>query len=95
MKCSLDPNAQGVVVSDVAAGSEAQSIGFQKGDIIVAVNNQKIEKPADLERVAGPAAGNGALRSCAAASRSPSCFPDELAPQAKGTEPVRRRRPRA
>ncbi len=49
----LDPNTQGVVVSDVAAGSEAQSIGFQKGDIIVAVNNQKIEKPADLERVAG------------------------------------------
>jgi S1-C subfamily serine protease len=49
----LDPNAQGVVVSDVADGSEAQSLGFQKGDIIVAVNNQKIEKPADLERVAG------------------------------------------
>jgi Do/DeqQ family serine protease len=49
----LDPNAQGVVVSDVAGGSEAQSIGFQKGDIIVAVNNQKIEKTADLERVAG------------------------------------------
>jgi Do/DeqQ family serine protease len=49
----LDPNVQGVVVSDVAAGSEAQSIGFQKGDIIVAVNNQKIEKSADLERVAG------------------------------------------
>ena len=49
----LDPNAQGVVISDVADGSEAQSIGFQKGDIIVAVNNQKIEKPADLERVAG------------------------------------------
>jgi Do/DeqQ family serine protease len=52
----LDPNAQGVVVSDVADGSEAQSIGFQKGDIIVAVNNQKIEKPADLERVAGTGA---------------------------------------
>ena len=26
----------------------AQSIGFQKGDMIVSVNNQKIEKPADL-----------------------------------------------
>ncbi|MFY9694249.1 MAG: DegQ family serine endoprotease [Xanthobacteraceae bacterium] len=48
----LDPNAQGVVVTDVAGGSEAQSIGFQKGDIIVSVNNQKIDKPADLERVA-------------------------------------------
>jgi Do/DeqQ family serine protease len=49
----LDPNAQGVVVTEVAAGSEAQSIGFQKGDIIVSVNNQKIDKPADLDRIAG------------------------------------------
>ena len=49
----LDPNAEGVVVTEVADGSEAQSIGFQKGDIIVSVNNQKIAKPADLERVAG------------------------------------------
>jgi S1-C subfamily serine protease len=49
----LDPNAEGVVVTNVADGSEAQSLGFQKGDIIVSVNNQKIDKPADLERVAG------------------------------------------
>jgi Do/DeqQ family serine protease len=49
----LDPNTEGVVITDVADGSEAQSIGFQKGDIIVSVNNQKIAKPADLERIAG------------------------------------------
>ncbi len=49
----LDPNTEGVVITDVADGSEAQSIGFQKGDIIVSVNNQKIVKPADLERIAG------------------------------------------
>ncbi len=49
----LDPNAQGVVITGVADGSEAQSIGFQKGDIIVSVNDQKIVKPDDLERVAG------------------------------------------
>jgi Do/DeqQ family serine protease len=48
----LDPNARGVVVTDVADGSEAQSIGFQKGDIIVSVNNEKIGKPGDLERIA-------------------------------------------
>jgi len=48
----LDPNARGVVVTAVAGGSEAQSIGFQKGDVIVSVNNEKIEKPADLARVA-------------------------------------------
>ena len=49
----LDPQAEGVVVTAVADGSEAQSIGFQKGDIIVSVNNEKIAKPADLERIAG------------------------------------------
>ncbi|MGA8078896.1 MAG: DegQ family serine endoprotease [Xanthobacteraceae bacterium] len=49
----LDPSTQGVVVTGVAGGSEAQSIGFQKGDIIASVNDQKIEKPADLQRVAG------------------------------------------
>ncbi len=48
----LDPQTEGVVITDVADGSPAQSIGFQKGDIIVSVNNQKIDKPADLERVA-------------------------------------------
>ncbi len=49
----LDPQAQGVVITAVADGSPAQSIGFQKGDIVVTVNDQKIDKPADLERVAG------------------------------------------
>jgi Do/DeqQ family serine protease len=49
----LDPSTQGVVVTGVADGSEAQSIGFQKGDVIVSVNDQKIEKPADLQRIAG------------------------------------------
>jgi type II secretory pathway component PulC len=34
----------------VADGSTAQSIGFQKGDVVVSVNNEKINKPADLER---------------------------------------------
>jgi Do/DeqQ family serine protease len=48
----LDTQAQGVVVMGVADGSEAQSLGFRKGDIIVAVNNQKIERPADLDRLA-------------------------------------------
>jgi len=49
----LDPQAEGVVIVAVAAGSEAQSIGFQKGDVIVSVNNQKISHPADLQRIAG------------------------------------------
>jgi Do/DeqQ family serine protease len=47
----LDPQTQGVVITGVADGSPAQSIGFQKGDIVVSVNSQKIATPADLERV--------------------------------------------
>ncbi|HEU0083974.1 MAG TPA: PDZ domain-containing protein, partial [Bradyrhizobium sp.] len=46
----LDANTDGIVVTDLADDSTAASVGFQKGDIIVAVNNQKIAKTADLER---------------------------------------------
>jgi Do/DeqQ family serine protease len=47
----LDAQARGVVIVAVADGSEAQSLGFQKGDIVLSVNNQKIERSADLDRV--------------------------------------------
>ncbi len=46
----LDLQSRGVVVVSVADGSPAQSIGLQRGDIIVSVNNQKVEKSADVER---------------------------------------------
>ena len=48
----LDLQSRGVVVTGVADGSVAQSFGFQRGDIVVSVNSQKIEKTADLDRVA-------------------------------------------
>jgi Do/DeqQ family serine protease len=47
----LDSQAEGVVITEVADSSTAQSVGFQKGDVVVSVNNEKINKPADLERV--------------------------------------------
>ena len=47
----LDTQAQGVVITGVVDGSTAQTIGFRKGDIVLSVNNQKIEKSADLDRV--------------------------------------------
>jgi Do/DeqQ family serine protease len=52
----LDANTEGVVVTDLAEDSTAASVGFQKGDIIVAVNNQKIAKTADLDRATREAA---------------------------------------
>jgi Do/DeqQ family serine protease len=47
----LDSTAEGVAVIDVANGSVAQSLGFQKGDVVVAVNNEQIATTADLQRV--------------------------------------------
>lgn len=48
----LDADTQGVVVTDIGDGTAAQNVGFQKGDIILSVNNQKIARTSDLEKVA-------------------------------------------
>jgi Do/DeqQ family serine protease len=47
----LDSAAEGVAVVAVADGSVAQSIGFQKGDVVLTVNSEAIAKTADLQRV--------------------------------------------
>jgi Do/DeqQ family serine protease len=47
----LDADAKGVVIVGVADGSPAQSIGFRAGDIVESVNDKRIEKTRDLERV--------------------------------------------
>ena len=49
----LDPSAEGVVIVDIVSGSPAHSLGFQRGDLVLSVNNAKIAKTRDLERVAG------------------------------------------
>ena len=46
----LDSDAEGVVITDLADGAAAAGVGFQKGDIITAVNGQKIAKTSDLEK---------------------------------------------
>jgi S1-C subfamily serine protease len=46
----LDADTEGVVVTDIADGGTAANVGFQKGDIILAVNNQKIARTNDLEK---------------------------------------------
>jgi len=47
---SIDNAQQGVVVAEVAEGSTAANVGVQKGDIVLAVNGEKIETTRDLER---------------------------------------------
>jgi Do/DeqQ family serine protease len=46
----MDLDAKGVVVTDVENGSTAQSFGLQKGDIVLSLNNAKIESTQDLVR---------------------------------------------
>ncbi|MDE2601242.1 MAG: DegQ family serine endoprotease [Bradyrhizobium sp.] len=46
----LDSDTEGVVVTDIAEDSTSANLGFQKGDIILAVNNQKIARTSDLEK---------------------------------------------
>ncbi|MEA2990575.1 MAG: hypothetical protein QOG83_3286, partial [Alphaproteobacteria bacterium] len=49
----LDPSVDGVVILDVVNGSPAKTFGFQRGDVVLSVNNQKIASARDLERAAG------------------------------------------
>ncbi len=46
----LDAGAEGVVVTDLADDGTAANVGFQKGDIILAVNNEKIARTSDLDK---------------------------------------------
>jgi S1-C subfamily serine protease len=47
---SLANAHEGVVVAEVAEGSTAANVGVQKGDIVIAVNGQKIATTRDLEK---------------------------------------------
>jgi Do/DeqQ family serine protease len=46
----LDAGVEGVVVTDLTDDGTAANVGFQKGDIILAVNNQKIARTGDLDK---------------------------------------------
>jgi Do/DeqQ family serine protease len=46
----LDPGAEGVVVVDVANGSIGQRF-FQTGDVLVTVNNEKMTRTSDLDKL--------------------------------------------
>ena len=48
----LESSTEGVAVVDVPDGTLAQQFGFQRGDIVMAVNGAKIAKTRDLESAA-------------------------------------------
>jgi Do/DeqQ family serine protease len=48
---SLDAVNEGVVVSAVEDGSNAQRVGFQKGDLVLSINNERPSTSKDVERL--------------------------------------------
>jgi S1-C subfamily serine protease/CHAT domain-containing protein/tetratricopeptide (TPR) repeat protein len=47
----LDSRSEGVVILQIEDGSTAKNAGFQRGDVVISVNQEKIAKTRDLERV--------------------------------------------
>jgi len=48
---SIDAANEGVVVSAVEEGSNAQQVGFQKGDVLISINNERPATSKDVERL--------------------------------------------
>ena len=44
----LEGDPEGVIIVELASGSTAESVGFQKGDVIVSVNGERIARTKDL-----------------------------------------------
>ena len=51
MQIDMNDSNEGVIVSEIEEGSAAQRFGFQKGDLILAINREKIEATQDAEKV--------------------------------------------
>ena len=47
----LDPSTEGVVVLEIAGGSPAQRLGFQRGDVVLVINEKKVGTSKELEKV--------------------------------------------
>ena len=56
---SLSADAEGVAVADVTPGSPAQQVGFQKGDVLLAINNEPAKTTRDVERLTAARSGFG------------------------------------
>jgi Do/DeqQ family serine protease len=48
----LENADHGVVILDVDSGSYASNVGFKRGDIVVSVNGEHIDKTSELDRIA-------------------------------------------
>ena len=48
----LDISSEGVAVTDIEPNSSAMRVGFQKGDVILAINREPVKTSKDVERAA-------------------------------------------
>lgn len=48
---SINGIDSGVAIGEVEAGSPAEQVGFQKGDVVIAINGQRIEDTAGMDKV--------------------------------------------
>ena len=46
---SIDLSTEGVVVGEIEEGSPAARVGFQKGDLILAINGERINASREIE----------------------------------------------
>ena len=98
--CGSTRPTDGVVIAAVTDGSPAQSLGFQPGDMVVSVNNQKIAKTRDLEKRHQPAEPrvahhHHARRPADVRGLERMSAKGELTRETRRPEPVRGRRARA
>jgi len=47
----LETSADGVAIAEIEDGSVAQRVGFQKGDVILAINGERVASSKELERM--------------------------------------------
>ena len=47
----LDVDAEGVAIAEVDEGSAASRVGFRKGDLILAINGERVSASRDVERL--------------------------------------------
>ena len=50
---SLSSTLEGVVIAEIEDGSPAQEVNFQKGDVVLAINETKIANTRDMEKATG------------------------------------------
>jgi Do/DeqQ family serine protease len=47
----IDPSSEGVAVLEITTGSPAHRLGFQRGDVVISINEKRVETSKDLERL--------------------------------------------